>query len=716
MSASPPSDLVRSEPLPRPVRYAAMAVIAVCHLYLLAHSQEPLRLNVGDPWSDANVLTAIKYTKQYGFLETSFTDVLDVGPLTQESYRYTHYPPLAEIIYGAAHRYLGMDSIGSFRLIAIGFSALAMGLLFLYVRRLYGESIALLATMLWSCNLLWLMYADSIHQAPVMQASAFLGLWGLVNGLDDGRRRYWGAAWIGCFACFLTSYDYWIFLPMAVLVTVGVRRGNPLRPANLKPVVLCASACVAAIVLKLVFVAGAVGWRETMADLHFQFLERSTAKYEISAPFPVLIRRATMVFSPLIWVVVLIVLGRLLRKPSWRAFVGHGGWLLVAALLFFGVLSQLSTGQMLPSQVALPFHSICTAMLVIELFKGGVRSRVLGVAILVVAPLWSAVWLARHPRAFLAESDIAKVAAYLREHDSNDFLASNLISVGPIQAYFDRHYWPTYYSETGSVPEATSHQDALDLMARSGRDHYHVLFFSDPSSRMIDKSLWQIGAPKRQWSVAGWPYFFRTKSVGMIQQIDDTILRNLRAVGATSVVVTDDITLFRVTKQGVLAAAYSHLPDRSFIDLGSTTADLHKLLGWSRGAWHRDDWVAGATVVGRDECARPGDKRCRTVLTKRGGVRRGQEFVRAADLLVRASGGCALDVLAESTRPGAFTLLLNGAKPLAESADSRRRTARFAAESVEDGMNIVTFQSSAAARSSAPTVSSVELRRVCETQ
>ena len=165
------ANAVRISAAPRSLKLAALLVIALSFGYLLKHSQEPLRLNIGDPWSDANVLSSLPYVRDYGFLETSFTDILDVGPLTQESYRYTHYPPLAEILYGTLHGYLGVDSIGTMRLFSIAFSALAMWFLFLYVRRTYDEPVAYIATMLWSCNLLWMMYADSIHQAPIMQAT-----------------------------------------------------------------------------------------------------------------------------------------------------------------------------------------------------------------------------------------------------------------------------------------------------------------------------------------------------------------------------------------------------------------------------------------------------------------------------------------------------------------------------------------------------------------
>src|SRR3954470_13112220 len=99
----------------RLLRVLLLGSMAIALVYLLVHAREPLRLNVGDPWSDANVLTSINYVKTDGFLATSFTDILDVGPLTADSYRYIHYPPLAEICYGAAGKYLGASDIGTFR-------------------------------------------------------------------------------------------------------------------------------------------------------------------------------------------------------------------------------------------------------------------------------------------------------------------------------------------------------------------------------------------------------------------------------------------------------------------------------------------------------------------------------------------------------------------------------------------------------------------------
>lgn len=702
-------------------RIAALVVIALAQLFLLLHSQEPLRLNVGDPWSDANVLTTLPYVEQYGFRETSFTDVMDVGPLTHESYRYTHYPPLAEIFYGAVHAYLGVDSIGTMRLFAIAFSALALAMLYQYVRRLYDARIALLATMLWSTNLLWLMYADSIHQAPIMQASAFTCLWGLIRALDEPRRRYWLAAWLGAFACFLASYDDWIFLPIAVLVTVGARRGNPLRGRNRWPVALCASGCLAAIALKCAFVIGAVGWHEFVADVHFQFLERSTDSFErdISA-IPSLVRRATMVFSPLVWPVVAVMAWRTLRARSFTAALHDGaGWLLATALLFFVVFRQLAASQVLASQVALPFVTVATAMLALELWRRAPLGRIAAVALVAVPPLWSAALLHAHPRSFLEARDVARVNAYLRAHDRNDFLVSNLLADGPIQACFGRHYWPADASDNRAI----TYVHSLGLLAVTGRDHYHALIFKQPSSRMIDKSLWPLAAPRRQWSVTGWPFLWRAKSERMIRGFDRLVVGDLEEVGGRVVSSSPEVDLYEVTRARVEERARARVGDATLVDLGSYSALRHLWLGWGEHRWLADELLGTRDIVGYAACPSPGDPVCRSVLTKTGVVFRGQARRPRAELMMKAAGGCDVDVIVTLGRPAALAVRLDEAAPSTLVVDGARVTARFPAAALvaaADDLHLIALEVPAddadrTARGVAPaaTVATVELRRQC---
>ncbi|MDB4962316.1 MAG: hypothetical protein JWP01_2315 [Myxococcales bacterium] len=706
-------------PLPRTLRIAAYVVIAVSHLFLLAHSQEPLRLNVGDPWSEANVLSSMQYVREYGFLETSFTDILDVGPLTNDSYRYTHYPPLSEIIYGAISKYTGITTIGPLRLFAIAFSALAMFLLFHYVRRLYeDEAVALFATMLWSCNLLWMMYADMIHQAPVMQASAFLALWGLVRALDEPRPRYWMAAWVGSCATFLTSYDYWLFLPIAVLVTVYLRGGNLLRRQNIKAIALCASGCVVAIILKCAFVIGAVGWHEFVADLHFQFLERSTSHYEdhSDAVVPTLIRRMTMVFSPVIWPLVALHVIRLVRRSSRARFFADGTWLAIPALLFFAIFSQLSASQMLPSQVLLPFYAVGTALLVVQLLRGPPLARIAGIAIVVLAPIWSGFWLLRQERALLDTDGFAKIKTYLDEHDRNDYILCNLMQDGPIQAYLGRHYWPAF----SSGYDAHFHLASLDLMARSGNDHFHVLFFKDPHTRMIDKSLWPVALPKRRWSLTGSHLFWPKKAERLIREYDALIKSNLDEVHAALILATPQMELYRVTRAEVLRAAYKDVPDLAFVDLGSFTSERHKLLGWSGQRWRGQEMFAVSNLDGHRACPSWGRQWCRSVLTKRGLITKGDVPVTSGELMMTGSRACDADVVVRLVRPVAIAVALNGVPGETASEDQREYRAHFAKDALLDGVNVIRLSFApprspfeAAALQLPPSVATVELRQAC---
>jgi hypothetical protein len=693
-------------PLPRWMRHMALVVIAMSHLFLLANSQDPLRLNVGDPWSEAN-----------GFLETSFTDILDVGPLTEESYRYIHYPPLSEIIYGAVHKYLGFGTIGELRVFAIGFSALAMWLLFLYVRRLYDERVALIATMLWSSNLLWMMYADMIHQAPVMQASAFLALWGLIRALEEPRSRYWVAAWIGCFACFLTSYDYWLLLPVAVLVTVYMKRGNPFRRANWGPVALCASGCVVAIVAKCVFVIGAVGWNEFVRDVHFQFLERSTTAFEqhTEAVIPTLFWRATMVFSPLIWGLVAYLLVRVVRRSTRNKFIADGTWLLVCALLFFKVFSQLAASQMLAMQVALPFYAICSALLLVRLLQGVPLAKYAAIAILFFAPIWSAFWLLRQERSYLDEEGFRQVRAYLDQHDKGDWLMCNLMADGPIQAYLGRHYWPA--SSSDFVTQY--HLVAIDMMDRFARDDFYLLFFTDPHTRMIDKSLWPITVPEKEWRVMGAHLFWAKKAERMVRDYDAAILRNLLEVNATVVLHRPQFDLYRVTRDGVMRAIETHVPDRPFIDLGAWTSQRHMLPGWSGQQWNQEQVIGGATIVGQAICPWWGTQWCRTVLTKRGMSARGQIRKPEGKLLIRATNACDADLIVKLLKPTAISIAVNDT-PLTAATDDRTLRAHVPRSRLREGLNVIalsyvlaTTEDEAAARNLPPFVTSVELRQAC---
>jgi hypothetical protein len=683
--------------MPRYLRQFLLGCIGLTFAYLLIHSREPLRLSIGDPWSDANVLSSIKYVKQYGFLETSFTDILDIGPLTADSYRYIHYPPLAEIFYGVIGK-LGASDIATFRLFGIGFSALAMWLLFSYARRMYDDTVALIATTLFTTSLFWMTYADSMHQAPIMQATGWLALWGLVRAIETRQRRHYAAAALGSFACFFTSYDYWLFLPAAVLFTVWVKAGNPFRRGNFHFVLLCAAGCLIGIAAKCACVIGAVGWNEFIADIRLQFFERATSTHDrkFDGPVPTLVRRITLVFTPLAWLTFAYHGWKTLRAPSVIAALRDTAiWMLIVALMFFYVFAQLAGSQVLASQVLLPFYAIGSALLIAKLLD---TRRWIAIGWLVAAPLWGFYFMMTTPRSVMDRDDVAKVNAYMDAHDHNDFMFSNVLSDGHIQASFERHY----QSALDGHNPLDANLQALSMFELMGADHVHAAIFTTPESRFIDKSLWPLAMPRRMWSVTGWPQLYREKAYGLIREYDHLVMKSLDWVGADKIMELDNFNLYRIDRDTVMKFLAQRVPLVSRIDFGSADVHKHMLIGWGGPMLYPDERdniprVGVSTILGYSRCVNPDydgpdreHNRCKTVLTKVGVVVHGAPFVAQAQLMVRVERACDLKLTMSFAKPAFIKLWMNDFE--ARPAPGTEITVVVPQRSVKAGVDVITFE------------------------
>jgi hypothetical protein len=351
---------------------------------------------------------------------------------------------------------------------------------------------------------------------------------------------------------------------------------------------------------------------------------------------------------------------------------------------------------MLPSQVMLPFYSIGSALIIDRLLDGTKSRRVFALAWLVAAPVWGFAIMFSHPRSVMQRDEVAKVNAYLAQDDHNDFLLSNLGSIGHIQAAFDRHYWATPAPRKAS----NAYLDLWSTFEVTGSDYAHAVIFTDVDSRFIDKSLWGFAMPKRQWSVTGWPYFVRAKTNRMINEYDKNVQTALRTLNATRLQHFSNFDLYRMDKATLVEAVSHDVPAVTHIDFGSLTASRNELLGW--GAPHLIDpeQIAASPIAGYDTCVGEGEpgrsNRCKTVLTKLGlevkdtiTAPRGQllvippatkDFERACDLRIRI----------RLARPTALSLTMNSFT--AQAPLGRDATFVVPASAVEPGVNLVTLE------------------------
>jgi hypothetical protein len=597
---------------------AALVVALASIVWLLWGAPEPLRLNWGDPWSDANVLTTLEYSAKYGFWKTSFTDVLDIGPLTAESYRYTHYPPLTEIFYGLVRKVVGKADIGVYRLFAIAFSGAALIALYRYVARMFGALAAAYAVVLLATNALFLQYADSMHQAPVLGFTTFAALAFAARFVDEARRKDLALTAAFTFCAFLTAYDFYFFLPIAGIGTAWLRGKRLFEKTTLQVAGAIAIGGALAIVLKSLFIIGALGWHDFKQDFVFQFLERATAKYSVDYKLglaKVVGARVFLYMTPLFFLLLLAHLARAwrdLKDPEQRGqSVAAPLVFLAAGVPFPLVFSQLTATQVLPMQCIVPYYAIGFGVLLARLHESAVswrsRGAVAAGAICTLVVGWQVLHVGTFEKSFLREEDRKAVVAYLQEHDQNDFVLTNLLADGPIQYYFDRHLHPIDPRwDTGTYRK---------ILGRVRADRVHVVFFDDPNTRYGDKSLFPIMVepallaekPERWWLI-GAPSLQRKTALDAIARCDRLVRTSLEAV-ATRKLQAGDITVYQIGWDEIFGlmrtSGWLKVPTEG-IDFSKDFSDDYKVYG-IRG---KEPGKGYAWSIPR--------RRDRTVLTKTG--------------------------------------------------------------------------------------------------
>lgn len=548
--------------------------LAVVGLYLVISAFEPFRTNWGDPWSDGNAMTSGRYFAHDGFFKTAFTPILDVGPLGKDSLRYTHYPPLPDLVAGAIQKAIGPDHLAIHRLLAIAFSAIGLMFLFKYLRALWGEGLAALSILLVATNLLFIQYADTVHHIPLYSMTGFACLWAALRWLDDRRRGALIAVSVATFLCYLASYDFYFLLSIMIPATVWLRGAKLRRGHGLALVLVFGLSGLASIIVKNLLVIWAVGFDGWRSDIIYQFFERATAAH--SRAYKQIL--AEIVFwrlwrfdSPLLFAAILaqvigvvdLVRG---RKPLMST---HPLILLAAGLPFLFVFSQLVVEQYHPMLLLLPFAAVAIAVLVKTVW---IRSRVLAGAMVLLYLGWQAWGLHLFKKTFLRPADVAAVAKAL-EPDHHSFLLSNIFVDGPVRFLWNRHLF-------GILSDPVGLRDTLEIYGIDSPLTIVQLRHLRP--HMYDKGLSAYSWPQRQLIWIARPDYYRNAWGLRFDAIDAELNEALTGIGHV-VHESSEMIVRSVSATDLDECQRSRLPATTpnVIDFETAASEPFKVRGFS---------------------------------------------------------------------------------------------------------------------------------------
>lgn len=556
----------------RGLRAGFVACLVVVAAYLVISAFEPFRTNWGDPWSDGNAMTAGRYFATEGFIETAFTPILDVGPIDADSLRYTHYPPLPDLVAGAVQTLIGPDHLTVHRLLALVWSAIALLLFHRYISALLGRAVASLSVVLIATNLLFLQYADTVHHIPLYMMTGFGTLVAALRWLDDRSRRALAAVGALAFLCFLASYDYYFFLSIAMLATVRLRGARIFRGHGFRLILVYGIACVASIVVKNLLVIWAEGFDHWYQDIVFQFFERATSAHARAYKEglrDVVFWRIWRFYSPLFFVALCVQLVGLIdwvrgMKPavSLRPLM-----LLVAAVPFLLVFTQLVAEQYHPMMLLLPFAGVGIATLIHTVWQ---RSRALAGGLLALYLGWQGWQLHLFPKTFLVEEDVAAVRKVL-EGNRHRFVMSNILVDGPVRYLWSRHLF-------GIATQPTQLHDQLDIHG----DHSPLVIvqLKRMGRHMYDKGVYPYFAGERRWSWITRPDYYRNVVARRFKDMDATFDRELDGLG-TVAYESPGMRVRTISEADIERAQLAKLPATTpdVIDFETASSELFKLRG-----------------------------------------------------------------------------------------------------------------------------------------
>lgn len=567
------------------LRVGLVLCLAAVALYLIIAAFEPFRSNWGDPWSDGNAMTSGRYFAHDGFIATRFTPILDVGPLGPTSLRYTHYPPLPDIVNGLVQCAIGGGHLAAHRLFAILLSALALVMFFRYAAALWGAAVAQLAVLFIAANILFIEYADSIHHIPIYWLTGWTALLASVRWLDTGRRSWLVAMGAATYLCVLASYDFDLFLAVMVPATILLRNQPLLRGRGRALLLVFGLGVLASVATKNLLVVWAVGVDGWHRDLVFQFFERASDQhatpYKEALPI-IAFWRMWRVFSPLFYAGIVVQIVGVIDRVRGRTpeLSLQPLILLVAGVPFLLVFTQLVAEQSHPMLLLLPFAAVNLAVLVVASWR---RYRPVGALLLVGYLAWQGMQLARVHKEFLRTRDSDAVVKALRA-DHHAFVMSNFFVDAPVRYLWGRHLLGIdTYSKDPAVVRLQLLVNLHDKLDRFGSDSpLTIVQFLHFRTHMFERALYVYLQGERRWTwIARWQHFAPSWRRS-IDTLDATWTAALKGIG-TVVYESHDARVIQVSLADLDALQRAALPGETphAIDFATSESEAFKWNGIS---------------------------------------------------------------------------------------------------------------------------------------
>jgi len=565
---------VNVTPWPRILKGLFIACLALVGLYLLESAFEPFRTNWGDPWSDGNALTSGRHFAEEGFIKLAFTPRVDIGPITDTTLVYTHYPPLPDLVNGFLQWSTGGNHLAFYRIIAIFFSALSLYFFHAFVQRLMNGVVAKVAVAVMAVNLLWLQYADTLHHIPLYTMAGYATLAAAVRWLDERRPWQLACVSVATFFCFIASYDFYFYVPILLLGTIKLRKHRWFGGPGLIVILVVATSGLVSIAVKNLLAIWAVGSHEWYKDLVFQFLERSTSSYARSYKeglAQMVFWRAWRFFTPLFYVCGFVqlvgVVDRLRgRRPDFPLLPLL---FLAAGIPFISVFSQLFVEQYHTTLLLLPYASLSIATLLVGTWA---RSRVIALLLAAAYVGWQGFQLKIFKKTFVRPDDIAAISKALAR-DRHNYVLTNITVDSP-----SRYYWNRYAFGIITDPLTLRHQ-----FEETGTDSaLTTVQFKRLRRHAYDKWLYATFGGSRRWWWLSRPDFYRNQWGREFDKIDRDLDEQLADVGAV-VHESAEVRVRQLTLEELDRMQRERIPRQParLIDFETLASEPYKLAGFT---------------------------------------------------------------------------------------------------------------------------------------